>query len=181
MISEVPNPGVPADPEPTLGAAQTDTEPAVERRNLPDVVTGVLFAAFGAFVLATGSGLALFSDITIGPGMLPKAMGVAMLALGIALAVIGWRTKLTTKFQGFDRGALVRVGGTLGTLLVLVVLLEPLGFILATYLFLGLTFFLIQRKFTKASFIMFAVLPPLCWFLFAKLLSAPLPEGLLWF
>jgi len=168
-------------PTATTVQPEVDRQPTAPRINIVDTITGSAFALVGLGVLVFGQELALFADVTIGPGLFPKAMGAAMLVLGIVLAVQGIRNKITTPKADRDTVGLLRIGGTLGALLILVLTFEPLGFIISSFIFLCLTFFVIQRNYKLGAFIYTVVLPPLCWVIFVKGLQAPLHEGILWF
>ncbi len=60
-------------------------------RNPKDLVAGLLFAAFGVLAVVVSSSYAMGSASRMGPGYLPRALGVLLIAFGAALALRGLR------------------------------------------------------------------------------------------
>jgi hypothetical protein len=52
-----------------------------------DLWSGVLFAAFGVAALILGAGLRAGTAARMGPGFVPRLLGWALIALGVAIAV----------------------------------------------------------------------------------------------
>jgi len=62
-----------------------------------DIAAGLLFAAFGTwFCAASIFGLALGNAFRMGPGFFPAVVGGLLLALGLVIALKGWRAEHET-------------------------------------------------------------------------------------
>lgn len=146
-----------------------------------DFGTGVFFVLLGIFVLWTGRDLPISGEGRPGPGMLPVATAITFIVLGGALAVKQLVRPSTDAFSNPGRGGFSKVAAAFGLLVFGVVLLEPLGFILASALMLAGILLGVERKFTVASAAVILALPPVLWIVFARLLGLRLPEGLLSF
>ena len=59
-----------------------------------DIAAGLLFAAFGTwFCAASIFGLTIGTAFRMGPGFFPAVVGGLLLALGLVIALKGWRTE----------------------------------------------------------------------------------------
>ena len=56
-----------------------------------DLWAGVVFVAIGAAALVAGADLTVGSATEMGEGYVPRAMAVALIALGVLIAALGWR------------------------------------------------------------------------------------------
>jgi hypothetical protein len=158
-------------------SAEIGGEKQTRSSNLVDVVTGASVASLGAFAIVSASGLDTLGRNTIGPGLLPQAMGVFLVLLGFGLIVGGLRSK-TRGINPLAGEGMGRVFMMIGALLVFVVTLQPLGFLLSGTLFLAITFFGVQRNFKLGAIISTIVLPIVFWVIFVKALGLPLSPGL---
>ena len=147
-----------------------------------DVVAGVLLVIVGAGTLIFGRDLALWASPTIGPGLLPKTMGVMLGVFGAILAIQGLRQRVPSRPPDRERAVgYYRVGCTIAILVFLVFTIEPLGFILSTFLSIAAMFVLVERKVSVGAVITTIAVPVVFWFVFADLLQVRLPAGLLAF
>lgn len=155
---------------------------AVRERTIDwvEVVTGAAVAAVGAFAWVSSSHLALLGTNTIGPGLVPQSMGVALVALGAILIASGLRASKTGK-NPFTGAGTRRVLLMLAALLAMVVLLPYLGFIVSAALFLAVVFFGVQRNFAWPAYVNIVALPIVFWLVFVKGLRVPLPAGIFGF
>ncbi len=106
---------------------------------------------WGSFYLPTGGGYA-----QVGPGMVPRAVGIVVLILGAALA----REALTGGFRGVDEEAEVHLpmdwvafAWVTGGIVAYGVLVERLGFILASIIL----FSMVARSFGSRRWLLNAV------------------------
>ena len=80
-----------------------------------DVAGGLLVMAIGAGFLMLGRGLDMGTTRNMGPGYFPTVLSLLMIALGVALAGLGWRAR--SEEGAFAhvpwRGLLLVVGATL--------------------------------------------------------------------
>ena len=139
------------------------------------ILTGILFCIGGFHYGIRRSGIP-------GPGFLPFVTGLLLVALSLALLIsrlLNRRDTAGSIGEPMPRGeAFRRILIVLGALCLYVVLLEPLGFPLTTFLFMVLALRLEPRRWT---FILPAaiVATAFFFFLFKVLLRVPLPPGIL--
>jgi putative tricarboxylic transport membrane protein len=139
------------------------------------ILTGILFCIGGFHYGIRRSGIP-------GPGFLPFVTGLLLVALSLALLIsrlLNRRDTAGSIGEPMPRGeAFRRILIVLGALCLYVVLLEPLGFLLTTFLFMVLALRLEPRRWT---FILPAAIGATAFFfcLFKVLLRVPLPSGIL--
>lgn len=114
-----------------------------------------------------------------GPGLLPLCMGIVMMILSLIqlLSKEALRSEEVKIFLTKNQGLRIIVF-TVSTLLT-IILMEPLGFLVATALYI---FFLLRfmEDYTIFKSIRSAVIVPIVfWVLFYVIFELPLPEGLL--
>lgn len=132
-------------------------------------------ATFGGVLLSEASRLSTVSAgyAGVGPGAMPRIIGVALLLLAAWTLVDAWRARFPAR-DPQDRGA---IGWIIAGLVVQIILLKPLGFSIAS----GLMFAAVARAFGKRRLwvsvplgILFAFV---IWLIFARLLMLSLPAG----
>ena len=120
-----------------------------------DLGAAAVLLAFGLFALTQALGLRFGSIVTPGPGFLPLCLAAAFSLVSLGLFVTALGTPPGDASQpaaGADVGRFkgvtgsVKVVGTLGALLVYALVLEPLGFPLATFGLLLFFFTALQRQ-----------------------------------
>ena len=115
----------------------------MRRREL--AAAGVLLA-FGLFAVIQARGLRFGTVAAPGPGFFPLCLAVALSLAGVGLLVRAWRGEpaaAAAPAHGVRRSA---VAGTLASLLVYALVLERLGFLLATFALLVFFFRVLQRQ-----------------------------------
>lgn len=138
-------------------------------------LVGILFCIGGFHYGIRRSGIP-------GPGFLPFVTGIVLVALSLALLIsrlLNRGGRAGSKEDPMPGGqALTRILQVLGALCLYVLLLEPLGFLLTTCLFMVLLLRLEPRSW---FFILFGAIGATLFFfvLFKVLLRVPLPSGLL--
>lgn len=139
------------------------------------ILIGILFCIGGLHYGIRRSGIP-------GPGFLPFATGLILVALSLILLLSRFlkrRDEAGAIGEPMPRGeALRRILKALGALCLYVLILEPLGFLLTTFLFMILALRLEPRRWT---FILTLAIGATAFFflLFKVLLRVPLPPGIL--
>lgn len=139
------------------------------------ILVGILFCIGGFHYGIRRSGIP-------GPGFLPFVTGMILVALSLALLISGLMNRggrAGSKEEPMPGGqALKRILKVLGALCLYVLLLEPLGFLLTTFLFMAL---LLRLEPRNGFFILFGAIGATLFFfvLFKVLLRVPLPQGIL--
>src|SRR2546425_11210936 len=105
-----------------------------------DLVSGVFWLAVALFAAAQGLALKLGTLNRPGPGFFPFWGGVVLGALSLVFLVGAWKKTATQASSGPTPSlrASPKVLVVMGALLGYIVLLERLGFVIVTLLFLGL-------------------------------------------
>jgi putative tricarboxylic transport membrane protein len=139
------------------------------------ILIGILFCIGGLHYGIRRSGIP-------GPGFLPFATGLILVALSLILLLSRFlkrRDEAGAIGEPMPRGeALRRILKALGALCLYVLILEPLGFLLTTFLFMILALRLEPRRW---AFILTLAIGATAFFflLFKVLLRVPLPPGIL--
>ena len=151
--------------------------------NKAETVAGSVFVAIGVLVLLEAIKFPYFLEGVPGPGFLPVWISSGIIGAGLVLAVKGIRPRLAPQ-EGItwpEAAGWRRVGLMLGALAVSLLLLEMLGFMLTTTLFMAVVVFGLGVR----SWRMLASVPLLSavglYVIFAVWLRVPLPKGILAF
>lgn len=146
-----------------------------------ELAAAAVLLAFGLFAVTQARGLRFGTVAAPGPGFFPLCLSAALCVVGIGLLVRARR--LAPAGAPAPRVAVRRfaVAGTLGALLAYALVLERLGFLLATFLLLGFFFKALQRQswLVVVSGSLAGAL--LSWLVFKIWLGVNLPGGLLSF
>jgi putative tricarboxylic transport membrane protein len=146
-------------------------------RRLGDAIAGGLVGALGVYVVLTASGWTLLDVDGPGPGFFPLIYGIGMVVGSLALAVGGLRRRPAPEPQRADSAGTYRALGLWAAFVLMVVLMEFVGFAVAfglVIVFFCRAIFHRSPAFTLAS----AVLAPIGFHLvFSTLLGVHLPVG----
>jgi putative tricarboxylic transport membrane protein len=152
----------------------------VRRRQL---IAAAVLLAFGLFAVAQARGLRFGTVAAPGPGFFPLCLAMALCLAAVGLIVQTWRAALAgapapAPTAGPRRFA---VAGTLGSLLVYALVLEWLGFLLATFALLVFFFRALQRQSWLVVVAGSLATSLLSYLVFKTWLGINLPGGLLRF
>ena len=152
--------------------------------NKAETVAGSLFVAIGALLLLESIKLPYFVEAVPGPGFLPLWISFGIMGAGLVLAVKGIRPGLVTPEEGItwpEAAGWRRVGLILGALAGSLLLLEWLGFLVTTTLFMAVVVFgLGVRSWRILAAVPLGAAVGL-YVIFAVWLRVPLPKGILAF
>jgi putative tricarboxylic transport membrane protein len=102
-----------------------------------DLVTGILMAFLGIVTLAAATKIQAQAGDRLSPATMPILVGCMLLAAGIGQIVIAWRFDGEEKVIAWpDSSGRRRVLISIGFMIVYLALLEPLGFPLATLIYI---------------------------------------------
>jgi putative tricarboxylic transport membrane protein len=140
-----------------------------------DAVCGVALAVVGGAVIWLSRATPLGSAGQPGPGFMPMALSVGLIVLGIGCAVRAWIARAgSARIDFAEKGALAIVAGLAAAIL----LLEPIGFLPVSILFLTFLFKALGRDSWLSCAAQGMALGGGSWFVFDKLLGLQLPAGL---
>lgn len=155
------------------------------RRLAGEVVFSIVLVAFAAFMLWTAYGISGFESLT-SAGAFPMVATAVMLLTAIANVVHAWREQPSPRTGGesalrqFVRQLTpgVLVAFTLAIALYML-LLESLGFVIASYLFLVLSMRLLGSRRIGLNLIVAALSLAAVYLVFQTVFSVVLPSGTL--
>jgi putative tricarboxylic transport membrane protein len=177
----------------------TESPIPVRRPGGADVVSGLVVAGAGVLLLVNARGIEdqVRQAPGIGPATLPTALSVLLIVAGLVLAVIGLRHRHGTgpEADGMRDGEPVGIDQLISReeprvpwrrLAVMVALFVgyalifiPLGYMLATALYLGVMVTVIDRARWKRNLVFAVVFAVVVYYGFTELLSVQLPAGVL--
>jgi putative tricarboxylic transport membrane protein len=141
----------------------------------------VVLLAFGLFALSQALRLRFGSVAAPGPGFFPLCLAVAVCLASVGLLVRAWHTAPSNATQAGSGVRASTVVGTLGALLVYALVLEQLGFLLATFALLLFFFKALQRQRWSVAVGGSAVTSLVTYLVFRVWLGVNLPGGLVHF
>lgn len=148
-----------------------------------DGLYSLILLLVGAAYLFEASKLPLWKVTTLGSGLFPLILGVAMVAVSGLLLIWG-RVRGNRETPPEEESFLPRSGiagqaRVIGSLAAYILVLERVGFLLATFAFLSILLVALEPR-RKASSVAVAALLVACSYLFlVVLLRMQLPRGLL--
>ncbi len=151
--------------------------------NKAETVAGAVCVAIGVLMLLESRTFPYFLEGVPGPGFLPLWISFGIIGTGLVLTAKGIRPNLVSQepIPWPDATGWRRVGLTLGALAISLLLLETLGFLVTTTLFMAVVVFCLGVR----SWRMLASVPLLSaiglYAIFAVWLRVPLPKGILAF
>jgi putative tricarboxylic transport membrane protein len=176
----------------------TDSPVSVRRSGRADLVSGLVVAGAGVLLLVSARGIedAVRPAPGLGPAALPTALSILLIIAGLALAVIGLRHRRVTDPADEDPAAEDPAGEDplapaeppvpwrrLAVVVALFVgyalIFIPLGYMLATALYLGVMVTVIDPARWKRNLIFAVVFAVVVYYGFTELLSVQLPAGVL--
>lgn len=154
-----------------------------------DRVAGVFFLAVGAFFTLYSHFVLYARQTEIGSwrepdaGFLPFWGGLTLAAMSILLLISSFRSGATMPGPSFfpARDSWRRVAITFASLAVYNLLLNPLGFTLTTFLFLGFLLKVIFPQSLRRTLLVSVIGSAAAHFLFIDFLETQLPKGILGF
>jgi hypothetical protein len=137
----------------------------------PDLLSGLFFISVGGIAIGVGASYRLGTPDDMGPGFFPVMLGVALLLLGIAVAVLSAR-------QGGDALAAIKVRPiivVLGAVVAFGVLIDRLGIVLTIGVIVALCTLAGWRTNIREQLILFLCLAVLVPGVFVVGLNLPMP------
>jgi putative tricarboxylic transport membrane protein len=111
-----------------------------------DLGAAAVLLAFGLFAVTQARGLKFGTVVAPGPGFFPLSLAAALCLTSLALLVSAWHAASGGAVVSSAGRRRFAVMGTLAALLVYALVLEQLGFLLATFGLLVFFFKVLQRQ-----------------------------------
>jgi putative tricarboxylic transport membrane protein len=114
-----------------------------------DLITGVILLVISGYVIQEAWRMPPSATFGPGSGFLPFWLGVLLTVLAVILLATAWRRQATEKDSKspFPRKrALIAIGSVLGGLAVYIVLIEVLGYLVDTFLYVAFLLGIVERE-----------------------------------
>lgn len=149
-----------------------------------DMITGVVLLVLSGFV--TREAWLMPPSATFGPGsgFLPFWLGLILAVLALILLATAWRRRATAEdgvspFPGTK--ALIAIGAVLGGLAAYITLLEVVGFILDTFLYVTFLLGVVMRERWLRTLLVSVATTAALYVIFQLLLGVSLPSNMFGF
>ena len=146
-----------------------------------ELAAASVLLAFALFAITQARGLRFGTVAAPGPGFFPLCLAMALSLAGIGLVVEAWRAAPADAPAPSVRPRRFAIAATLGSLLVYALVLEWLGFLLATFALLVFFFRVLQRQRWLVAVAGSLATSLVSYFVFKTWLGVNLPGGLLQF
>lgn len=145
-----------------------------------EIAAAAALAGFAGYILFESSKLRIGSFRVPQTGFFPRVLGILLVLLTLGELVRALRQpEAATPSGKITSAGWFRIGATLAAMLGFALVLERLGFLLATFLLMVLLLRAIEAPRWSKVFIVSLVTSLLSYGLFAWLLGVPLPAGML--
>ncbi|MGI6127391.1 MAG: tripartite tricarboxylate transporter TctB family protein [Planifilum sp.] len=146
-----------------------------------DRSASLFFIAIGAaFILGARQLSSTAYGSRVGPDIFPMGLGVILILLSLRLFYETFRYSGEEESGGDGRLDWKRFGGLLAAALLYALLLETIGYVISTFLFLLIGFQVIKRGSWGLSALVAAVFSGGVYFLYAVLMKGTLPGWPVW-
>ena len=146
-----------------------------------DIVGGLIGILVGAFALWEGSKMPTDVVMKIGPSFFPSILGAMLILFSAVLLVNALRGRSKGKIEtyrlsdkGVQRGLITLVAGV-----AFCVVLDPLGFIPTSIIFLSFMMFVMGKRNPVLLTLTPALITAAIWLVFEKILALSMPAGVL--
>ena len=145
-----------------------------------DIVVGCGVALFGIFIIYASTLITGGAEHRLPPETFPMVVGFLLLLCGSALAFKSWRIREADFAIKWPDGQGVRtILVTLASVACYIVLLNPLGLPLASFLYIAFSIWYLKRSKWLTALIISLVTAAISYILFIRLLGLSFPAGFL--
>ena len=145
-----------------------------------DIAVGWIIAFLGLLVLYASTMVSVRGAHRLSPRTFPYAVGFLLLFCGIGLAVKSWRFRgEDIKIKWPDREGVTIILVNLISLALYVILMNPLGLPLSTFLYVTFTIWYLKRSKWVTAIVIGLIFGLASYYVFISLLGLSFPEGLL--
>ena len=145
-----------------------------------DIVVGCGVALFGIFIIYAATLITGGAEHRLPPETFPMVVGFLMLLCGGGLAFKSWRIREADFAIKWPDGQGVRtILVTLASVAVYIILLNPLGLPLASFLYIAFSIWYLKRSKWLLAIVISLVTAAISYILFIRLLGLSFPAGFL--
>ena len=148
-----------------------------------DRITGIITLIFSGYIIAASSGMSRQGQ-SFGPGVgfLPFWLGVVMAILSVLLILKSWRLPAGQTKRVFPgRGPLISIAAVMAGLAVYILLIEVLGFLVDTFLFIVFLLGGVERERLRMALPVAILTAGALYIIFHVLLEVTLPKNMFGF
>ena len=147
-------------------------------------VEGTLLGVIGLISMIEGLRLIIFKNPVIsydpvGPGFYVLLFGLGLIIVGVLYFFVNYRKPLSEKKLVVGRELKIRLIGSVAACVLYVILLNIIGYILATFIFLFIEFKIAGVKVWPQGFIVSVVITAFLYFVFIEYCSMIFPKGII--
>ena len=148
-----------------------------------DLLSSIVWMAFGGLFVVESLRLGQMKDGVPGPGFLSLLAGIGLILLSFSVLISALSTREKTVSGGLfpEQGSLKRLLLALLAMFAYGLVMNVLGYLITTFIFMFFMSRLIEPKRWWRSFIMALLTAVLSYIMFVVLLGVQLPRGLLKF
>ncbi len=145
-----------------------------------DIAVGWFIALLGLLVLLASTMISVRGVHRLSPRTFPYVVGILLLFCGIGLAVKSWRFRgEDIKLKWPDREGITVIVVNLVSLACYVILMNPLGLPLSTFLYVTFSIWYLKRSKWPTAVLIGLITGVVSYFLFIRLLALSFPAGFL--
>jgi hypothetical protein len=145
-----------------------------------DIAVGCFLALLGLFILYASTMIRVGVQRQLSPRTIPSALGLLILFCGIGLAVKSWRFRgEDPKINWPDREGIKIILVSLTILVFYIVLLNPLGLPISTFLYVTIATWYLKRSKWGTAIVIGLFFGIVSYYVFIRLLGLSFPMGFL--
>jgi len=153
---------------------------AVKTQRSADIAVGWFVTLLGIFVVIASISITGGAPYKLPPRTFPMVVGFLLAVCGIALVIKSWSLReegLAIKWP--DREGIRTIAVTLASLAVFIVLMDPLGLPLASFVYIAFSTWYLKRSKWLLAIVIGLITGVVSYYLFIRLLALSFPEGTL--
>ena len=145
-----------------------------------DIAVGCFLALLGLFILYASTMIRVGVERALSPRTIPSVLGFLIFSCGIGLAVKSWRFRgEDPKINWPDREGIRIILVNLISLAFYIVLMNPLGLPLSTFLYVTFSTWYLKRSKWVSAIVIGLIFGTISYYVFIRLLKLSFPEGFL--
>jgi len=153
---------------------------AVKTQRRADIVVGCGIALFGIFIIYASTLITGGAEHRLPPETFPMVVGFLMLFCGSGLALKSWSIRGVDLAIHWPDGQGVRtILITLASVACYIILLNPLGLPLASFLYIAFSIWYLNRSKWLLAIVISLITAAISYYLFIRLLALSFPAGFL--
>jgi hypothetical protein len=142
-----------------------------------DFVTGSVLLALAIYVIAAALRMPPSGTPSPGSGFLPFWLGLILAVLAAKIVVAAWLSRSTEKSPFPGKEALIAIGSVLGGLAVYIAVIEVLGFLIDTFLYVAFLMGIVERTKWRMSLVVALSTAAGLYLIFQTLMGVGLPAN----